>query len=76
MDSGRSEHEECAEAGACGRTCAAVDRLEKSFAARNGRRHVPIKDRAVYFPISAAARSRLGFEEILRDLDSVFRRTK
>jgi hypothetical protein len=73
---GRSQHEECAEAEAGRRTCAAVNRLDESAAAHNGRRHLPIKNRAVYFPISAPARSRLGSEEILRDLDLEFGRTK
>lgn len=72
----RPEHEERAEAGARRRTCAAADRLEKSTAAHNGGRCFSVKDRAVYFPISAPARSRLGFEEILRDLVAGFGRTK
>ena len=76
MDDGRSQHDKRAETGTGRKTCAAVDRLEKSAATHNGRRRVPIKDRAVYFPILAAAPSRLGVEGILRDLVSGFDRTK
>src|SRR2546430_8196472 len=66
MGSRRAEHEKRASTGSRRAACSPISQRCSSTAPDNGWRCLPIKNCAVNFPISSAARPNLGTQKVLR----------